>query len=117
MKFLEALNYCHETGKSITKSRYSDSAKDSFQWYFVGDQLVLQEDSNKPRCSNIGKDYWTDDYIPYNGPYEQWTTQQKQNLERYNILKKELEPFLSKYEEFKKLESKLGELNGTRIQF
>lgn len=109
MDFIEALRYAQETGRSLTKARYSKDAQNTVQWYLNAEGLlVCQNYDYKPEYKTIRKDYWTDAWIGYTGPHAQWDMQYKQDLERYAQLKEELSPILNKLKELEQLERKLG---------
>lgn len=46
MKFLEALDYCKQTGGSITRARYSEEAQGSVQWYLDHDNILVCQNYN-----------------------------------------------------------------------
>lgn len=41
MKFLEALQYCKDTGNAITRERYTEESQKSVQWYLNKDQILV----------------------------------------------------------------------------
>ena len=112
MNFLEALRYCKETGRAITRERYSEESKQTVQWYLTDkDILVCQNYDRAPELKSIGKDYWTDEWVGYPGNYKKWTDINKEKIDRFKELQLELGPFLNKLDEYNKLKEELRNNN------
>lgn len=46
MNFLEALDFCKQTGKSITIARYTPESQATVQWYLDHDGILVCQNNN-----------------------------------------------------------------------
>ena len=109
MKFLEALQYCKDTGNAITRARYTEESQKSVQWYLSKDQiLVCQNYSKKPEIKPINKDYWIDEWIPYPGDIKKWEDYYAELLTELHELENEIGPIMKKIERYRELKARYG---------
>ena len=107
MKFLEALQYCKDTGNAITSERYTEESQKSVQWYLNKDQiLVCQNYTKKPEIKSINKDYWIDEWIPYPGEIKKWEDYHAEILTELHELENEIGPLMEKIERYRELKAR-----------
>lgn len=115
MNFLEALDFCKQTGKSITIARYTPESQATIQWYLDHDSiLVCQNNNGAPKCNGIPASYWKDDWVEYAGPHVQYAKRYKEAKLRMTELENELGPILSKLDEYKKLKDDIEKYEKNR---
>ena len=107
MNFFEAISRCYHEGISIVPSRYTQEPKKRVQSYIENGLFVTQDGDNKPTNKVINRDTMQDDWEVFTGDYDRQTAKHQQEIDELEELKRELEPFISKYNRYNKLKSKL----------
>ena len=107
MNFFEAITRCYNEGISIVPSRYTQEPKSRVQSYIENGLFVTQDGDDKPKNSTITTDKMKDDWEVFTGDYERYSSKHQQEIDELDELKRELEPFICKYQRYLKLKEKL----------
>mgnify|MGYP003297499645 CR=1 FL=1 len=115
MTLIEALIFSKQTGKSFTSTRWSAVAQSEVQLYVYEGNLYNQNFNRCEQVKSISAQKLSDTYKVYEGSYVPYHEFLEKERERFEELKREIEPLYSKFQEYEKLLAAF-KLNGIELE-